>query len=371
MFYSYGEVQKYLTEFYRKYHYKINFPEALSLMSTRIPGHEYMEYPDFLSWNADDEQELKKLILELPVNVEMLTPGVKQKLCHTHEDSKQIELLHEVGIVLETHDQRSEMHYENYFKLLYVLKGRCQVTGRGKNFEIREQQIVVLSPMLQHQHTLSEDAIVLMIGLSEKTIRENVLPFLDSGESLFDFLIQNRSSGQKGVALLKVEKNRPVYEVIRLLWYYSHKYDEHSIKQMKQLAALFISSAVSACVMTSVTYENDIKYPADKMISDVLRFIKECSSDVTLEMLSKEFSYDKAYLSKKIKRATGKTFSELTMEYRIEKAKALLQNASFSVEEVGNLVGYPSRNNFTSAFKRCTGNTPGEYRSRKSTKNVT
>ena len=48
MFYSYQEVQNYLTDFYRRFHYKLSFPEAVTLMGNSVAPHKTMEQPDFL-----------------------------------------------------------------------------------------------------------------------------------------------------------------------------------------------------------------------------------------------------------------------------------------------------------------------------------
>lgn len=65
MFYSYQEVQNYLTDFYRKFHYKLSFPETVTLMGTSVAAHETMEQPDFLTWDAKNEDALKALICQL------------------------------------------------------------------------------------------------------------------------------------------------------------------------------------------------------------------------------------------------------------------------------------------------------------------
>lgn len=90
--------------------------------------------------------------------------------------------------MLETIDQRSEMCCTNFFKLLYVMKGSCLVRIRGAQFQIREQQVVLFSPMIQHEQVISDPAsVILMMGISEKKWSSLPCPDLPGWISCFSF----------------------------------------------------------------------------------------------------------------------------------------------------------------------------------------
>lgn len=149
--------------------------------------------------------------------------------------------------------------------------------------------------------------------------------------------INIKYSFQTGLGII-VQKDFTLYEFIRLLWhYYSQPNNGFFQRQMQLVFSLFLNHADFLASDTAVFYEDSIVYSDDTMMLDILHFIKERSADVTLELLSREFSYDRTYLSHRIKQATGKNFSQLVMEARLEKAKTLLLYSSFSVEEIGTL----------------------------------
>lgn len=58
----------------------------------------------------------------------------------------------------------------------------------------------------------------------------------------------------------------------------------------------------------------------------------------------------------------GVSFQQLLDEVRQREAVRLLENPTLSVEEVANRIGYSSSANFTRAFRKWLGNTPGAYR---------
>ena len=84
--------------------------------------------------------------------------------------------------------------------------------------------------------------------------------------------------------------------------------------------------------------------------------------NLTLEMVAKELQVTKHLLSQYINETLGKSFSNLIKEYRVEKAKQLLQTESnFTIEGLGYDSGFSSKSTFFTAFKKITGSTPAEY----------
>jgi AraC-like DNA-binding protein len=65
---------------------------------------------------------------------------------------------------------------------------------------------------------------------------------------------------------------------------------------------------------------------------------------------------------KRLLAAEGTSFSSLVQEERRERAMLLLRSRSLSIKDVARSVGYSNVMNFTRAFHRWTGTTPGEHR---------
>ena len=66
----------------------------------------------------------------------------------------------------------------------------------------------------------------------------------------------------------------------------------------------------------------------------------------------------------------GKTFSQKRTEARMSAAQQLLRGTRYSVTEIGERVGYSSLEQFTAAFHKWAGTTPGAYRRESGAKNV-
>ena len=87
-------------------------------------------------------------------------------------------------------------------------------------------------------------------------------------------------------------------------------------------------------------------------------------SDLSLDGIASLLSINPSCLSGIFKKSTGTGFSTFLSELRISKAKQLLEDPLRSASEIAQMTGYDSSSYFTKAFKKSTGMTPTEYRSK-------
>ncbi|EPY6465632.1 helix-turn-helix domain-containing protein [Clostridium sporogenes] len=86
------------------------------------------------------------------------------------------------------------------------------------------------------------------------------------------------------------------------------------------------------------------------------------SDDITLGDISEYLNINKSYFCSILKKETGKTFSHLINEIRIEKSKELLAKNDLSILEIALSVGFNNQNYFSSTFKKFNNKTPIEFR---------
>jgi len=85
---------------------------------------------------------------------------------------------------------------------------------------------------------------------------------------------------------------------------------------------------------------------------------------LSLQDISKEVFLSYKYLSRVFKEKTGKTFNEYKLELKISSAKQFLREGNYPLGQIAYMVGYQNPDSFMKMFKRVTGLTPSEYRSR-------
>lgn len=99
-------------------------------------------------------------------------------------------------------------------------------------------------------------------------------------------------------------------------------------------------------------------------LRQILAYMDNHFRSVSLKELSEHFSYHPNYISSLLHKETGRTFSEILLEKRMEHALVLMRGTDLSNEEIADILGYSSTTNYYKAFRRCYGMTPREYMSK-------
>lgn len=94
------------------------------------------------------------------------------------------------------------------------------------------------------------------------------------------------------------------------------------------------------------------------------------NADLTLDLMAKQMSINRNYLSKAINQTTGKNFNTYINEYRVKEAIKILSNEKsdvISIDAIAFDVGFNNRTSFYQSFKKITGLSPSDFRSNKPT----
>lgn len=85
------------------------------------------------------------------------------------------------------------------------------------------------------------------------------------------------------------------------------------------------------------------------------------STDINLETIARVIHVNSSYLSRLYKKETGVALTTYLNQYRIQKAKMLLQARKYTVAEVGSMVGINDPAYFTHVFTKYVGQSPKTY----------
>lgn len=103
-----------------------------------------------------------------------------------------------------------------------------------------------------------------------------------------------------------------------------------------------------------------------KVAEMISRYIREnYMYDISMQDLARTMNYSEPYFCKLFKQCFRQNFTSYLTEYRVEEAKKLLEQPTVNVKDVGRAVGYGDSNYFAKVFKRITGQSPTEYRTRR------
>jgi two-component system, response regulator YesN len=89
---------------------------------------------------------------------------------------------------------------------------------------------------------------------------------------------------------------------------------------------------------------------------------KQMAKAPTLATIGKELGMSQGALTQILKRQTGKNYSELLLEQRMERARELLVYTDKTITEIAEETGYTDLFYFSKTFKKNNGVSPNEYR---------
>ena len=106
---------------------------------------------------------------------------------------------------------------------------------------------------------------------------------------------------------------------------------------------------------------NEAHTPSER----ITRFINEnLHRGLTLKVLANFLGYSEKYCSDLFYRIMGESFSGYMRRHRVERAQSLLTTTAQTLAEVATAVGFSDQFAFSHFFKRATGRSPREIRSR-------
>ena len=101
----------------------------------------------------------------------------------------------------------------------------------------------------------------------------------------------------------------------------------------------------------------------EQILIKILRYIDENYKNGSLTELAKDLHYDFFWLSREIKKQTGKTYTELVQEKRLAQACFLLKNTDITISDIAIQVGYDNISYFHRIFKKRFNMSPKAYKS--------
>lgn len=96
----------------------------------------------------------------------------------------------------------------------------------------------------------------------------------------------------------------------------------------------------------------------DETAEEILAYLAANCDTATLTGTAERFSFHPNTVSSLIKRATGKTFSQVLREMRMQRACELLGRPDVPIAQVARLCGYENPSNFYRVFREEFGVTP-------------
>lgn len=249
-------------------------------------------------------------------------------------------------------------HSHNYVEVVYMCCGSTTHIANGKTIELQQGDLLFFGQGARQE--------ILPAGENDIAVNFIILPqFFDKALEMLDeeetplrkFIVDSLRGDNANCLYFRVADVLPIQNLI-----------ENLIWTLLRGAA---PNRRSICQTTMGLLFIQLLNYTDRLVSDsseeaaivkILRCIEENYRSASLTEIADSLHYDLCWLSREIKRRTGKTFKELLQEKRLAQAAYYLTHTSLLVDEIGEAVGYSNLSYFHRIFQQRYGSTPKKYR---------
>ncbi|BBF43856.1 two-component response regulator yesN [Lachnospiraceae bacterium KM106-2] len=313
------------------------------------------------------EYSLSKFLSELDLKDvkqrNLIVPEIKDTIPPKFEDSFFFDIHDDKSIVVQKHNRYSPpiTHSHTFFELIYVYDGTCEQYVEGKEFQLKSGDICIIPPNISHSITVFDESIIINVLIRKNTFHNVFFNFTRTESSLSSFFINNiYSKNGNDYIIYHTGSDDAIADSFIYMLLESTNKEIYYYEMISQTLMLTFGLLVR-------NYEKTIELPTFKKKSDVQRFallqyIQENSASISLDSVADHFHYTPEYTSKLIKQTTGKTFTEIIQQLRIERAQVLLKDTNLTVSNISQKVGYDTTEHFIRVFKKNIHLTPTQYR---------
>lgn len=252
-------------------------------------------------------------------------------------------------------------HKHTYFEFVIVLNGSCKHIINDHHTTMNAGTMCLIPPYVYHGLWAAEDSVVINMHIKKRFFTDVWSSFSFSNNPMTNFF--NASMFSKiapNFLLFHTNNDKDLTDLILDMYIEDHFESEYKNQVVDSIAIILFSRLLRR-------YENSIVQNSNQMKNNnecisFIEYIEQHIADINLDEMAKHFNYSTQYLSKKIRKNTGYTFSEIVKQIRFDKAKKMLRNMSSPISEIAFTLGYINPENFTRTFKQISGITPAEYR---------
>lgn len=231
----------------------------------------------------------------------------------------------------------NSFHRNDYY-LLYIIKGKMDLTINGKNHIFKKDEFIIISPDTPRSYKSAPDEVVnyYWIHFTGYEAEELLKNIKISVNTIYNIEIHS--------GILN-EWNKLFHEFIIN--------DEHF-----QLS----SSAILKHILVQLSRYTNIEKNKNKFKKSIEYIYENYSVDISIKELSAMEGLSETHYRTLFKSLFGISPCQYIIDRRVESAMVYLKETEKKLSEIASIVGYDDVYYFGRIFKKKTGISPGHYR---------
>ena len=249
-------------------------------------------------------------------------------------------------------------HTHDYVEMVYMCSGETRHVINGNELVLHEGELLMLGQHARQSIAPAGEDDVAVNFIVRPAFFSGTLPFLGEEETPLRSFVTGCLTGQNetGYLLFRVAGILPVQNLIENLLY--------TLTEQIPNRRGILQSTMGLLFAQLLNHTDTLQFetPEQGAVVTVLRYIEERYADGSLGEIAERLHYELPYLSRLIRKGTGKNYTELLQEKRLSQAAWLLRNTDRKVDEISLSVGYENVSYFHRLFAARFGQSPKKYR---------
>lgn len=250
-------------------------------------------------------------------------------------------------------------HTHDYIEVVYMCSGSTEHIINGNAITLNAGELLFLKADAVQEVKRAEKQDIAVNFIILPQFFDKVIGMLGEEDTpLKSFVLDGFTHKSKGNSYLhfKVADVLPIQNLVEnLLWtLISNNANKRNVNQIT-MGLLFLQ-------LMNYTDRLTTEQSTDAVLLEVFRYIEENYCSGSLSELADILHYDLYWLSREIKRLTGKTYTNLLQEKRLSQAAFLLRTTKINIADISVSVGYENISYFHRIFAKRFGISPREYR---------
>ena len=256
------------------------------------------------------------------------------------------------------------MHSHNYVELVYMVSGETEHILHGTDkLTLKTGELLFLNQNATQEilPARKNDIAVNFILMPE--FFDIALQMIPEGDLLRDFIISVLSPESSFLTYLHFPTADilPVQNLMEnMIYTLVNQESETIINTINRTTMGLLLQTLSAYV--GRVNENTPSQFEQNLLFTVLKYIDSHYKHGSLEAISEQTKQPTYYISRLLKKHTGKNFKEQLLARRMQQAAYLLSHTTLTIEDIYSYIGYDNSSYFYRKFKEVYGVSPRDYR---------
>ena len=261
-----------------------------------------------------------------------------------------------VHILRHLRYDRHKPHSHGFFEIICQANGRAEAVISERRVNLEPGMICILSPETVHNIEANSDESTTFKVIMQRTDFDAIYrQLLQSDTKLAAFFTSTLYGKSGGFLIFRAGGDEELTDLLYRMRY-------HEVRRAPTDAMMKQSLVIRLFCILAERHDASTESFGEDLAGKLLSEMRMDFRNVTLSSLSNKFHFTPGYVGRVLKRAGGRSFSELIDEMRLNHALALLEATRLSIDDIAVESGFGCREFFHRKFREKYGISPSKWR---------